>query len=148
LEPTDRLFTRPLTNYDLSLNETLAVAVSTVTVRHGRVRRTMSQSSSSTRYRPSPAFSWVVIIHQSSNSWGRTQRPEDVRVEEDEHKRFGLLRELHAVRDFQSALHVDIQEDWEYYMVRLLNESVAAGRARGEFGDLFPEPLVTYSFMI
>jgi len=122
----------------------------------------------------SPEFSRVAVIHRQPDPRTRALRPPlrffpeqavpitrlesggrgrrfpsaitRLGVEEEEHNRFALLRELHAVRDFQLVLRVDIRKNWEYYMVPLLNECVAAGRARGEFSDLFPEPLVTFTF--
>ena len=60
-------------------------------------------------------------------------------------KQFELLREVHKVRDFQLVLYVDVQERHGKHVVQMLNEAVAAEKARGGFDHLFTEPLVTFT---
>jgi len=161
LAPTDLLSVCPLADYDLSLNKTLrtlevAVEYLDCALRDGSPDDASKLLKYALSTIKSPTFSRVAVIHQEANFRAHVLRrplrfyygmPEDARVVEEEQKRFGLLRELYAVQDFQLVLHVNIQEDWEYYIVRLLDETVASGRARGEFSGFFPEPLVTYSFV-
>jgi len=90
----------------------------------------------------SPVFSEVVIAYQdydirSVHSGGQSDM--DVRWFGGQ---FKVFREMHKVRDFHLVLCADVWHFMKEYTVWRLKQAVAAERAKGGFGELFPEPLV------
>lgn len=106
----------------------------------------------------SPTFSQIQFIYQAysfnaikisdrSRLTCIPQLSQSEKVEEAlrHSKRFGLLRDVHKVRNFQLILRADVSEYFREYVMGMVNEALAAERARGGFSDLFPEPLLVYS---
>lgn len=61
------------------------------------------------------------------------------------YKRFGSLREVYRVREFQLVLRVDGWERKVEDVVRILKGAVTAEKARARFNDIiFPGPLGTF----
>ena len=52
---------------------------------------------------------------------------------------------MHKVRAFQLVLCADVWDGVGKYVVRVLEQAVAAEKAKRGFDGLFPEPLVVYS---
>lgn len=107
----------------------------------------------------SPEFSRVTAIYQESDfyriePWGTSKWPHlrDISQEEKAEealrhcRRFELLREMRKVRDFELVLHADVWGPVGEDTVRMLEEAVAAEKAKKGFDDFSSEPLVTYTF--
>ena len=58
------------------------------------------------------------------------------------HRQFEMFREVRKVQDFRLVLCADV---YDLYLVRQLENAVAAERASGGFNSIFTEPLVTCS---
>lgn len=103
----------------------------------------------------SPMFSRVEVMYEGRDFRAagcrrrfpprllQLSRDEEVEEVTKHRRRFNLLREMHKVRDFESVLVAFVWES-QRECVRLLKEAVEAEKARGGFGDHFPEPLVTF----
>jgi hypothetical protein len=75
--------------------------------------------------------------------WGRSLSMKEA-VEALEHRRrFGTLREVHEVRDFELVLCVNVWAPVEEYTTRRLKEAVAVAEAEKVFDQHFPAPQVT-----
>ena len=60
-------------------------------------------------------------------------------------RQFGVLRELHKVRDFQLLLCADVWDRVGEYSVKVLKEAVEAGGVKGTFDGFSPKPMVIHS---
>jgi len=80
------------------------------------------------RLRPGRSLPWSWDGKVTGISWPRV--------------RFGTLREIHEVRNFQLELCADVWGGVGEYAVQSLRQAVAVEEARRGFDDTFPEPLV------
>ena len=148
-------------DFDLSRNQSLRTLQ--VTARDiNRVFRFGSQGTASLLIYAlstitSPSFSEVVVRYRWDDfpgveSWRHPDRPPLRELSQDERaaeafrhrRRFGLLREVHKVRDFQLVLDVSVWGTVGEYSVQRLKEVLAEEKARGGFDEFLSEPLVTY----
>ena len=107
----------------------------------------------------SPVFSQVTVLHRGIDFHAIAHRypsagtvfgcisPSQEAEEASQHrKRFQLLREIRKARNFRLVLHANVQETVGEYVVRMLEEAVAAEKASRGFNTLFPKPSVTHTF--
>ena len=106
----------------------------------------------------SPAFSQVAILYQFcefpalvlahpfAETYVRQLTCNEETEEAEKHrKRFEVLRKIYKVRDLRFVLHAAIRDVVGEPVTRMVEEAVAAERARGGFDVLFPEPPVTFT---
>ena len=161
--PTNCFAARSSTqDFDLSRNESLrTLQVMASSIDHALSSGSPDTASSLLKYVlstiTSPSFFEVVVRFRWSDfcaveSWRYPDRPPVREVSKADreaeglrhHRRFGVLREAHKVRDFQLALNARVWDPAGEYSVRMLKEAVAEEKAKGGFDKFFSEPLVTY----
>ena len=107
----------------------------------------------------SPVFSEVTIFYRDYDFRGVQPNhnvldgPPICRMSPDEmvedalwhRRRFEVFREMRKVRDFQLVLCADVWDRIGWFSVRVLEDAVAAEKARGGFDRFFSEPMVVFS---
>ena len=107
----------------------------------------------------SPVFSEVTIFYRDYDFRGVQPNhnvldgPPICRMSPDEmvedalwhRRRFDVFREMRKVRDFQLVLCADVWDRIGWFSVRVLEDAVAAEKARGGLDRFFSEPMVVFS---
>ena len=143
----------PFRDFDLSRNKSIRVLEITASTILHRTPGFLTRVFSTIPYSPAPLE--VVIIYRDYNLCvGIPPRGGDGYIyvfepgqkETSWHRRlFGVFREMHKTRNIRLVLCVDVWDRVGEHAVRVLEQAVAAEKARRGFGDVFPEPLVIYS---
>lgn len=104
----------------------------------------------------SPLFSRVVTIYRDSDfpgvrdySFGEPvvvgRSRDEVLMESAWHDRlFEVIRAIHQVRELQLVLRMEVLDRLGECVMRLMEDAVAAERAKRGFDSTFPEPLVIF----
>jgi len=92
----------------------------------------------------SPAFLEVIVVYQDYDFCDYPFRGVSATKASWHYSRFEVLREVQKARDFRLVLCADVQDCRGENLVRVLNEAVAMGKAKGVFDNFSSEPVVIY----
>ena len=152
----------PLEDFDLSRIEslrTLQVMAGSIdrALFHGSLHTASSLLKHALSTITSPSFFEVVVVYRwhdfcGVESWRHPDRSPSREVSQAERvveaswsrRRFEVLHEIHAVRDFRLVLTASVWDPVGEYSVRMLKEAVAEEKATNIFDDFHSEPSVNY----